>query len=214
MEDLKLITATNYQLAPNRTIVPPTVDDMLDQIGPCPLEALIYGVALDNRPVAVKMNFKQLPFFVSAQNGWGKTRFLKTTLMFAKKMVPIQDRSIACIVFTNRPDEWLDWKDMIRLEALTESKIRSVARAAADCSMGENQYVLILIDGWDDAVLRPTFLQWFIAVMENLKNIVTIITSQSQEIPENVTLIKEGYSPGQFQTTEGSSSIFFFVPSL
>ncbi len=204
---------TNLTLTPNRTIVPPTVDDMLDEIGPCPIEALILGMCDDQKPALVNLNQGDFPFFVSAPAGWGKTHFLKTTVEFAHKMNSIRDRGISVVVLTDRPDEWLDLAHLVSVQDLNDDNLLTILDVTEN--FGEvvcYRYALVLIDGWDRA--EHAVCDSFISQMADRKKVCTIIASCTEARTRRILPIKQGYRPGQFQTIEGNRPLFFYVPSL
>ena len=202
---------TNLALMPNRTIVPPTVQMMLNEIGPCPVEALMLGMCDDHQPAFINLNQEDYPFFVSAPAGWGKTHLLKTTLEFARKMK--SNHEISPVVLTDHRDEWMDMANLVRVEYLNDDTLRTILQATENFGKaGRYRYALVLIDGWDSAdhAMRDSFL----SQMAKRRRVCTIIASRTETCFRCVVPIRQGYRPGQFQTIEKDIPLFFYVPSL
>src|SRR5689334_2172031 len=83
----------------------PSLNEVLADYGPMPLEALFLGVALDGLPVLLNLHDPVPgPLLVTADPGSGKTALLRTVALAAGKMH--QPEYVQFRVLTNHPDEW------------------------------------------------------------------------------------------------------------
>ena len=83
----------------------PSLNEVLADYGPMPLEALFLGVAFDGLPVLLNLHdHVPGPLLVTADPGAGKTALLQTVALAAGKMHQPEDVQFG--VLTNHPDEW------------------------------------------------------------------------------------------------------------
>jgi hypothetical protein len=83
----------------------PSLNEVLADYGPMPLEALFLGVALDGLPVLLNLHDPVPgPILITADPGSGKTTLLQTIALAAGKMHQPDDVQFG--VLTNHPDEW------------------------------------------------------------------------------------------------------------
>src|SRR5262245_32000124 len=85
--------------------MPPTLNDVLAEIGPLPAEALFLGVASDHLPVLLNLHDPHPgPMLVAGDAGAGKTAFLQTIAQSVIETQRAQDVQFGIV--TNYPDEW------------------------------------------------------------------------------------------------------------
>jgi hypothetical protein len=83
----------------------PSLNEVLADYGPMPLEALFLGVAFDGLPVLLNLHDPVPgPILITADPGSGKTTLLQTVGLAAGKMHQPDDVQFG--VLTNHPDEW------------------------------------------------------------------------------------------------------------
>jgi len=83
----------------------PSLNEVLADYGPMPLEALFLGVAFDGLPVLLNLHDSVPgPILITADPGSGKTTLLQTIALAAGKMHQPDDVQFG--VLTNHPDEW------------------------------------------------------------------------------------------------------------
>jgi len=83
----------------------PSLNEVLADYGPMPLEALFLGVAFDGLPVLLNLHDPVPgPILITADPGSGKTTLLQTIGLAAGKMHQSDDVQFG--VLTNHPDEW------------------------------------------------------------------------------------------------------------
>jgi NACHT domain len=83
----------------------PSLNEVLADYGPMPLEALFLGVAFDGLPVLLNLHDPVPgPILITADPGSGKTTLLQTIGLAAGKMHQPDDVQFG--VLTNHPDEW------------------------------------------------------------------------------------------------------------
>src|SRR6266498_5976152 len=83
----------------------PSLNEVLADYGPMPLEALFLGVAFDGLPVLLNLHDPVPgPILVTADPGSGKTTLLQTVALATGKMH--QPDEVQFGVLTNHPDEW------------------------------------------------------------------------------------------------------------
>jgi NACHT domain len=83
----------------------PSLNEVLADYGPMPLEALFLGVAFDGLPVLLNLHDPVPgPILITADPGSGKTTLLQTVALAAGKMHQPDDVQFG--VLTNHPDEW------------------------------------------------------------------------------------------------------------
>ena len=83
----------------------PSLNEVLADYGPMPLEALFLGVAFDGLPVLLNLHDPVPgPILITADPGSGKTTLLQTIALAAGKMHQPDDVQFG--VLTNHPDEW------------------------------------------------------------------------------------------------------------
>jgi hypothetical protein len=91
------------QVQPTPTL--PSLNEVLADYGPMPLEALFLGVASDGLPVLLNLHDPVPgPILITADPGAGKTALLQTVALAATKMH--QPDNVQFGVLTNHPDEW------------------------------------------------------------------------------------------------------------
>jgi hypothetical protein len=83
----------------------PGLNQVLDEFGPIPGEAIFLGVASDGLPVLLNLHDPVPgPILISGDAGTGKTAFLKTIATAAGRMHRSEDLQFG--VLTSHPDEW------------------------------------------------------------------------------------------------------------
>jgi len=83
----------------------PPLDDVLEQFGPMPSEALFLGVAFDELPVLLNLHDPiPGPLLIVSDPGTGKTDLLNTIARAVEKMH--QPSEVLFGTLTNHPDEW------------------------------------------------------------------------------------------------------------
>ena len=86
----------------------PSLESVLDEIGPMPREALFMGVASDGLPVLLNLHDATPgPILVAGDPGSGKTTFLQSIARGVMQMHEPADVQFG--VITNFPDEWQDF---------------------------------------------------------------------------------------------------------
>ena len=89
----------------------PALDEVLNEFGPMPGEALFLGVASDGLPVLLNLHDPLPgPVLLSADSGSGKTSFLKSIASAAGKMHRPEELQFG--VLTSHPDEWSAFEDI------------------------------------------------------------------------------------------------------
>ena len=101
----------------------------------------------------------------------------------------------------------------VAVEVLTGDNLLTVLNATRGFGESIYRYALVLIDGWDQACIDDMG-DFFTRRMAKRRNVVTIITTQTDDPSMNALRIKPGYHPGHFETSEGDDRMFFFAPSL
>ncbi len=92
-------------LQPTPVPAPPTLDSVLAEIGPLPLEALFLGVASDGLPVLLNLHDPLPgPLLVVGEAGAGKTGFLRTVARSLIQTHTSDDLQYG--VVTDHADEW------------------------------------------------------------------------------------------------------------
>lgn len=85
--------------------MPPSLREVLAEIGPLPLEALFLGIASDHLPVLLNLYDPHPgPMLVAGDSGSGKTAFLQTVAQSVIQTHHATDVQFG--VITNYPDEW------------------------------------------------------------------------------------------------------------
>jgi hypothetical protein len=83
----------------------PALEDVLDEVGPMPREALFMGIAPDGLPVLLNLHDPSPgPILVAGDPGTGKTAFLRTIAHGIEQMHEPGDVQFG--VLTAYPDEW------------------------------------------------------------------------------------------------------------
>lgn len=86
---------------------PPTLDQVLAEVGPLPREALFLGVASDGLPVLLNLHDPAPgPLLVTGEAGSGKTGFLKSIARALARTHKPADLQYG--VLTDHPEEWED----------------------------------------------------------------------------------------------------------
>jgi hypothetical protein len=89
----------------NETPIPPTLREILEEIGPIPREALLLGIASDGLPILLNLyDSHPGPILVIGDAGAGKTGFLQTVARSAIQTHDATDLQYG--VITNHTDEW------------------------------------------------------------------------------------------------------------
>lgn len=100
---------TQTELDTRLTPVPvaPALEDVLDEVGPMPREALFMGIASDGLPVLLNLHDPTPgPILVAGDPGAGKTAFLQNIARGVERMHEPGDVQFG--VISNFPDEWED----------------------------------------------------------------------------------------------------------
>lgn len=195
----------------------PTIEQMLDETGPCPVEALLIGMCEDGKPTLINMRQNQL-FFVTAPAGWGKTHFLKVMLRSFFRMGTNTPRGMSSVILTSATEEWSDTTDLVNVYELNDYNLMSVTEAAKTWSRRvgyhdqQEDYTLVMIDGNHDQ-LRS--MHYCLSVMKNLPRFLTFVTFRSDPEIESVEYIRYGSRPGRFMAMDASGELVeFFTPRL
>ena len=102
LAELKTETSTQSS---KPTPVPPTLSEILEEIGPIPREALLLGMASDGLPILLNLyDSHPGPILVIGEAGAGKTGFLQTVARSAIQTHDANDLQYG--VITNHTDEW------------------------------------------------------------------------------------------------------------
>ena len=89
----------------------PSLDSVLDEMGPMPREALFLGIATDGLPVLLNLyDPAPGPILVAGDPGVGKTAFLQNIALGAYQMHEPEDIQFG--VVTAFPDEWEGFSDL------------------------------------------------------------------------------------------------------
>lgn len=89
----------------------PSLDNVLDEVGPMPREALFMGVASDGLPVLLNLHDPSSgPIMVAGDPGAGKTAFLQSVARGVAQMHAPEDVQFG--VITAFPDEWEGFSDL------------------------------------------------------------------------------------------------------
>ena len=129
----------------------PPLNNVLDQFGPMPLEALFLGVAFDELPVLLNLHDPiPGPLLIISDPGMGKTSLLNTIARATEKMH--QPSDVLFGTLTNHPDEWNGMNESpnnIGTFSIQDSSacdfITSLAAWAHE-HHSSNQSILLLID--------------------------------------------------------------------
>ncbi len=132
----------------------PSLEEVLDQIGPLPKEALFLGQAEDERPVLLDL-WDPLPgpILILGDAGAGKTNLLKVLARFIVSTHHPQEIQFG--VITDRSLEWQDQVDFphcVGLFSMEEKGAADFIRALAiwtGMKKINRQSVLLMIDGLD-----------------------------------------------------------------
>lgn len=90
--------------APGQTLFP-GLADTLDAIGNLPVDSLLFGVAGDGLPLLLHLRDPRTgPILITADQGSGKTAFLKMLLLAGARLS--RPGSIRFAVLTDFPDDW------------------------------------------------------------------------------------------------------------
>lgn len=83
----------------------PTLNGVLNELGPLPREALFLGVAPDGLPVLLNLRDPTPgPLLITGEAGSGKTSFLRMIVLAVQQTH--RSENVQFAVITNRPDEW------------------------------------------------------------------------------------------------------------
>ncbi len=89
----------------------PSLESVLDEVGPMPREALFMGVASDGLPMLLNLHASAPgPILVAGDPGAGKTAFLQNIARGVERMHTPEDVQFG--VITAFPDEWEGFSDM------------------------------------------------------------------------------------------------------
>lgn len=147
----------------------PILDEVLDDIGPLPLEALFLGRAEDGLPVLLNLHDPAPgPILVVGDHASGKTDLLRLLAQFAISTSTPQE--IQFVVITDRAEEWQerisDAPHCVGVFPGQGADTRRLFQSAAMWIEGDGspkQSVLILLDGldvilnWDEVTLAHLF---------------------------------------------------------
>ena len=143
----------------------PSLEEMLDRIGPLPKKSLFFGQAEDALPVLLDLsNPRPGSILVTGDRGAGKTRLLQVIARFAISTHLSQE--IQYGVITSRPREWKDLANTPHCVGIFPMEAKSTveflhALALWTCmEKTQRQYVLLMIDGLDALTgLNPSICQ-------------------------------------------------------
>ena len=134
--------------------VGPSLEQMLDEIGPLPKTSLFFGQAEDQLPVLLDLSNPQPgPILIAGDPGAGKTRLLQVMARFIVYRHPPQTTQFG--VITSCPQEWNDLADLPHCVGIFPVQARSAVefiRALAlwtRMTRMHRQSVLLMIDGLD-----------------------------------------------------------------
>ena len=131
--------------------VAPALEDVLDEIGPMPREALFMGIAPDGLPVLLNLHDPSPgPILVAGDSGAGKTAFLQNIARGVEQMHEPGDVQFG--VITAFPDEWEDVQDCTHCAGIfpvyhssAVDFLYSLSEWAHD-NKGSQQSVMLLLD--------------------------------------------------------------------
>ena len=154
LAELKTNTSTP-PTAPEPTPVPPTLSEILEEIGPLPREALLLGMASDGLPILLNLyDSHPGPILVLGDSGAGKTNFLQTVARSATQTHNPNDLQYG--VITNHVDEWGSVEETshsVGVFPIDHSNawdlILSLA-SWAHTNKNTRQSVLLLVDGLEE----------------------------------------------------------------
>jgi len=134
----------------------PSLNEVLADYGPMPLEALFLGVAFDGLPVLLNLHDPVPgPILITADPGSGKTTLLQTVGLAAGKMHQPDDVQFG--VLTNHPDEWSGMEDIpnnVGIFPLYHQSAEDFILSLASWAHGNKtsqQSVLLLLDDLEAA---------------------------------------------------------------
>jgi hypothetical protein len=134
----------------------PSLNEVLADYGPMPLEALFLGVAFDGLPVLLNLHDPVPgPILITADPGSGKTTLLQTVGLAAGKMHQPDDVQFG--VLTNHPDEWSGMENIpnnVGVFPLYDQSAEDFILSLASWAHGNKtsqQSVLLLLDDLEAA---------------------------------------------------------------
>src|SRR6266508_3963336 len=134
----------------------PSLNEVLADYGPMPLEALFLGVASDGLPVLLNLHDPVPgPILITADPGAGKTALLQTVALAAGKMH--QPDELQFGVLTSHPDEWGGFEDIpnnVGIFPLYHQSAEDLILSLASWAHGNKtsrQSILLLLDDLEAA---------------------------------------------------------------
>jgi hypothetical protein len=151
--------------SPRRKFRMPSLEQVLERIGPLPEEALFLGQAEDGSSVLLNLHDpKTGPLLIAGAEGTGKTQFLHSIAQFVQTTHSAQQIQFG--VITNRVEEWPDWlagpPECVGVFASHGSGAKRFVQSLAmwlRAGRTSGQSVLMLVDGldelagWDESTL-------------------------------------------------------------
>lgn len=139
----------------NPTPVPPTLNEILEEIGPLPREALLLGMASDGLPILLNLyDSHPGPIIVLGDSGAGKTNFLQTVARSATQTHNANNLQYG--VITNHVEEWGSAEETSHSVGVfqvdhpnAQDLILSLA-SWAHTNKNTRQSVLLLVDGLEE----------------------------------------------------------------
>ena len=152
---------------PKPTPVPPTLSEILEEIGPLPREALLLGMASDGLPILLNLyDSHPGPIIVLADAGAGKTNFLQTVARSAIQTHHSSDLQYG--VITTKTGEWDHVEETphsVGVFAVDHPNAQDLILSLASwahTNRNTRQSVLLLVDGLEDiAGLEADVVQSF-----------------------------------------------------
>ncbi len=139
----------------------PAYDEVLNDLGGLPKQALLLGIASDGLPVFLNLGDSTPgPLLLVGDRGSGKTAFLRMLVESSGRL--FAGGEIHCAIFTNQPDEWREVEGQPHVmgiwAAYDEQAWESLGEIASVVQSGvaENTFVLLIVDGLDAMMSLPS----------------------------------------------------------
>jgi hypothetical protein len=133
----------------------PSLEQMLDEIGPLPKTSLFLGQAQDRLPVLLDLSDPRPgPILISGDTGAGKTRLLRTIARFLVYRHAPETTQYG--VITSCPQEWNDLADIPQCVGIFPVQARSAGEFIRALALWtrmrrlHRQPVLLLVDGLEE----------------------------------------------------------------
>ncbi len=194
----------------------PALDEVLDEIGPMPREALFLGIAPDGLPVLLNLfDSTPGPILVAGDPGAGKTAFLQNIARGVERMHPPEDVQFG--VITAYPDEWECFVDIPHSAGVFPVYHPSAMdflyslSSWAHTNKGGQQSVVLLLDDLEsmeqvDFDARQT-LRWLL--LRGPARRVWPVVTVNAERPSQVETWLEAFRTRVFGHTEGNHPDLF-----